>query len=289
MIDQAVDDTVPRVTPMFWAFRIMVGLGFAMLALFGLAFWCTLKGSFDAQAPGCSSGRCGCCPRPGSPASSAGSSPNTAASPGPSTACCRRTCRVSTLQRRQPVRLARRVHRLLHRAAGRRDVPDGQVRAHGPRQPGHRPLRRASPLTPHDARASRSTHVRLRTLKLIWWLLVGRAADRLRHHGRPRHGRRHAAALRRPQRPGAPRRHQHRRPALGRQPGLVHHRRAAPSSRPGRWSMPPRSPGSTGPCWRCCGRCSSGRSVSTTAARSTTPPGAAPGTGACSSAAPCRR
>jgi cytochrome d ubiquinol oxidase subunit I len=43
MIQQAVDSTVPRVTPMFWAFRVMVGLGFAMLALFGMAFWCTLK------------------------------------------------------------------------------------------------------------------------------------------------------------------------------------------------------------------------------------------------------
>ena len=43
MIQQAVDSTVPRVTPMFWAFRGMVGLGFAMLALFGMAFWCTLK------------------------------------------------------------------------------------------------------------------------------------------------------------------------------------------------------------------------------------------------------
>lgn len=43
MIQQAVDSTVPRVTPMFWAFRVMVGLGFAMLLLFGWAFWCTLK------------------------------------------------------------------------------------------------------------------------------------------------------------------------------------------------------------------------------------------------------
>lgn len=43
MIQQAVDSTVPRVTPMFWAFRIMVGLGFAMLVLFALAFWSTLK------------------------------------------------------------------------------------------------------------------------------------------------------------------------------------------------------------------------------------------------------
>jgi cytochrome d ubiquinol oxidase subunit I len=43
MIDLAVDDTIPRVTPMFWGFRIMVGLGFAMLALFALAFWSTVK------------------------------------------------------------------------------------------------------------------------------------------------------------------------------------------------------------------------------------------------------
>ncbi|MDD3785622.1 MAG: cytochrome ubiquinol oxidase subunit I [Porticoccaceae bacterium] len=43
MIQQAVDSTVPRVAPMFWSFRIMVGLGFAMLVLFGMAFWSTLK------------------------------------------------------------------------------------------------------------------------------------------------------------------------------------------------------------------------------------------------------
>ena len=43
IIEKAVNDTVPRVTPMFWTFRIMVGLGFAMLALFTLAFWSTLK------------------------------------------------------------------------------------------------------------------------------------------------------------------------------------------------------------------------------------------------------
>ncbi|HCY64164.1 MAG TPA: cytochrome bd-I ubiquinol oxidase subunit CydA [Oxalobacteraceae bacterium] len=45
MIQAAVDSTVPRVAPMFWSFRIMVGLGFAMLALFGLAFWSTVKGA----------------------------------------------------------------------------------------------------------------------------------------------------------------------------------------------------------------------------------------------------
>ena len=49
MIQQAVDDTVPRVTPMFWTFRFMVALGFAMLALFALAFWSTLKTQCTAR------------------------------------------------------------------------------------------------------------------------------------------------------------------------------------------------------------------------------------------------
>jgi cytochrome d ubiquinol oxidase subunit I len=38
-----VSDTVPRVTPMFWSVRIRIGLGVAVLRLFGLTFWGTLK------------------------------------------------------------------------------------------------------------------------------------------------------------------------------------------------------------------------------------------------------
>jgi cytochrome d ubiquinol oxidase subunit I len=49
MIDKAMDDTVPRVTPMFWSFRVMVGLGFAMLLLFALSFWSTLKSECSAR------------------------------------------------------------------------------------------------------------------------------------------------------------------------------------------------------------------------------------------------
>ena len=49
MIDRAVDSTVPRVTPMFWSFRVMVGLGFAMLALFALTFWTSVKGTFTKR------------------------------------------------------------------------------------------------------------------------------------------------------------------------------------------------------------------------------------------------
>lgn len=46
MIQKAVDDTIPAVAPMFWAFRGMVGLGFLMLGLFVAATWYTVKGTF---------------------------------------------------------------------------------------------------------------------------------------------------------------------------------------------------------------------------------------------------
>ena len=46
LIDQAARDTIPKVTPMFWSFRIMVALGFVMLALFIAATWFSLKGNF---------------------------------------------------------------------------------------------------------------------------------------------------------------------------------------------------------------------------------------------------
>lgn len=49
MIDQATRDTIPKVTPMFWSFRIMVGLGFAMLLLFAFAAWYAVKGTFDQK------------------------------------------------------------------------------------------------------------------------------------------------------------------------------------------------------------------------------------------------
>ncbi|UTO05078.1 cytochrome ubiquinol oxidase subunit I [Moraxella sp. FZLJ2107] len=46
MIAQAVDDSVPAVTPMFWTFRVMVAMGFLMLILFSLCLFFTLKGNF---------------------------------------------------------------------------------------------------------------------------------------------------------------------------------------------------------------------------------------------------
>lgn len=49
MIAQATDDTIPRVTPMFWSFRVMVGLGFLMLVLFALSLFYTIKGTFTQK------------------------------------------------------------------------------------------------------------------------------------------------------------------------------------------------------------------------------------------------
>ncbi|MBZ0091860.1 MAG: cytochrome ubiquinol oxidase subunit I, partial [Sulfuricellaceae bacterium] len=39
MIDQAAQDSVPRVAPLFWTFRGMVLIAFSMLALFAFSFW----------------------------------------------------------------------------------------------------------------------------------------------------------------------------------------------------------------------------------------------------------
>ncbi|XKM14007.1 cytochrome ubiquinol oxidase subunit I [Orbaceae bacterium ac157xtp] len=42
-IQAAVEDSIPAVAPLFWAFRIMVGLGFLMLLGFILSLWATFK------------------------------------------------------------------------------------------------------------------------------------------------------------------------------------------------------------------------------------------------------
>ena len=46
IITKAVNDTIPKVTPMFWSFRVMVGLGFTMLFLFIASFYYSVKGNF---------------------------------------------------------------------------------------------------------------------------------------------------------------------------------------------------------------------------------------------------
>ncbi|MDD2989491.1 MAG: cytochrome ubiquinol oxidase subunit I [Zoogloea sp.] len=47
IIHKAAMDSVPRIAPLFWSFRVMVGLGVAMLALMVVAFWHSVKGSFQ--------------------------------------------------------------------------------------------------------------------------------------------------------------------------------------------------------------------------------------------------
>jgi len=42
-IEQVANATIPRVTPMFWSFRFMVGFAFLLLALFAAAFWSTVR------------------------------------------------------------------------------------------------------------------------------------------------------------------------------------------------------------------------------------------------------
>ena len=49
MIAEAAHDTVPKVAPLFFGFRIMVALGFAFAALFSLSFWYSLKGNFTEK------------------------------------------------------------------------------------------------------------------------------------------------------------------------------------------------------------------------------------------------
>ncbi|WP_028116336.1 cytochrome ubiquinol oxidase subunit I [Ferrimonas senticii] len=49
MIAKAVDDSIPAVGPMFWTFRVMVGLGVVMLVLIGLAFWQACKQKVDEK------------------------------------------------------------------------------------------------------------------------------------------------------------------------------------------------------------------------------------------------
>ncbi len=46
-IDQTIQDTVPNVAPLFWSFRLMVGLGFFFIFLFSGAFYLSSIRKFD--------------------------------------------------------------------------------------------------------------------------------------------------------------------------------------------------------------------------------------------------
>jgi cytochrome d ubiquinol oxidase subunit I len=46
IIDRAAADTIPAVAPMFWGFRVMVAIGFALSLLFSLALWHSARNTF---------------------------------------------------------------------------------------------------------------------------------------------------------------------------------------------------------------------------------------------------
>ena len=46
-IRRAAASTIPDVPVLFWAFRLMVGLGFWFILLFGVAFWLSARQHFD--------------------------------------------------------------------------------------------------------------------------------------------------------------------------------------------------------------------------------------------------
>jgi len=46
-IQAAADGTIPKVWPLFWAFRFMVGFGFVMLVIFGAAFYVSARRSHE--------------------------------------------------------------------------------------------------------------------------------------------------------------------------------------------------------------------------------------------------
>ncbi|MFO3706230.1 cytochrome ubiquinol oxidase subunit I [Xanthomonas codiaei] len=48
-IAQAAMDTVPRVLPLFWTFRIMAAIGLYLIAFFAVAFWFACKHSFQEK------------------------------------------------------------------------------------------------------------------------------------------------------------------------------------------------------------------------------------------------
>ena len=52
-IDKAAWDTVPTVWPLFWSFRLMVGLGFYFIALMGDVLLARLHAPAASATPGC--------------------------------------------------------------------------------------------------------------------------------------------------------------------------------------------------------------------------------------------
>ena len=205
-------------------FRIMVGLGFFFIALLRALRSSCRRAARRPRAAGSCGSRSSACRCPGSPPSWAGSSPNSAGSPGSIEGVLPTFLGVSGLSAANVMAVAHRLRAVLHGARSSSSVclmlgmirrgPDG-LRLLARRALDHAGVRR------HDA----ARHLDYETLRLIWWLLLGvlligfavmdgfdlGVGALLPFVGRDRRR--------------APRRAQHHRPGLGRQPGLVHPRR----------------------------------------------------------------
>ena len=48
-IAEAARDTMPAIAPLFWSFRVMVGLGFLFIAVFAYAFWLSARRALDRR------------------------------------------------------------------------------------------------------------------------------------------------------------------------------------------------------------------------------------------------
>lgn len=87
-IQQATKDSIPRVAPLYFAFRIMVACGFLLLAIIALSFWSVIRNRIGEKN--------GCCARRytvfhcrGLRLKQVGSSPSMVVSRGRSAKCCR--------------------------------------------------------------------------------------------------------------------------------------------------------------------------------------------------------
>ncbi len=126
IIDQAVNDTVPRVTPMFWASASWSAWALRCWLLFGLAFWSTLK-TAGMHKPWLLKWALWMLPAPwiacelGWFVAEYGRQPWTIYGVLPTHLC------VSTLSVNSLYGSLAGFIGFLHRAAGRRDVSDGQV------------------------------------------------------------------------------------------------------------------------------------------------------------------
>ena len=132
-IAAAAWDTVPPVPPLFWSFRVMVGLGFYFIALFGddvLAGLAPPAGAPALAAAGLPVVAAAALDRGGT---RLGAWPRSGASHGRSTACCRPSCRSPACRPANVwISLAGFVAVLLGAGRGR-GVPDG---AHHPARTG---------------------------------------------------------------------------------------------------------------------------------------------------------